>query len=369
MGGPHDIREAVDSLPLGPVREALHGMRAWVVGGVVRDLQRGVAPPTDVDIAVDGDLEPVLERLSAETAVEAGAHHERFGTATVRCDGLTIDLARTRSERYAAPGALPDVEPAGIEADLARRDFTVNAMAMPLASGDLLDPYGGAADLSAGVLRVLHDASFTDDPTRALRAARYASRLGLEPDERTRDLLAGVDLSTVSADRRRAELARLAEEPSAAAGFRLLADWGLITLSDDSIGLIAAIEGHSDPAVRSQAIMLVVEGGSEGAAALELARARPEQPSEAVRLAARRSPAQLLVAEAAGAGWVADYRSSWRDVALEITGEDLLAAGVPEGPAVGAGLRGALARKLDGELEGGREAELATAVELARGSI
>ena len=135
----------------------------------------------DLDVAVDAELDPILERLGLPAR-----RHERFGTATVHLGGRGIDLARTRTERYPEPGALPEVEPAGIEADLSRRDFTVNAMALPLAEpGALLDPFGGAADLRSGTLRVLHDASFADDPTRAIRAARYASRLDL--DARPRD--------------------------------------------------------------------------------------------------------------------------------------------------------------------------------------
>lgn len=375
MGARTDIREAVDALPLGPLLEALGETRGWVVGGAVRDLIAGREPAPDIDVAVDGEVGRVIERLAVSGAAEVEASHERFGTATVRTGGATIDLARTRSETYEHPGALPTITPAGIDADLARRDFTVNAMAVPLRGGDLLDPHGGAADLGAGVLRVLHDGSFADDPTRAIRGARYASRLGLRPDERTRELLARTNLGTVSADRRRAELARLAAEPTAAEGFRLLGAWGILDIGADAVALIAAIDACAvrapwgDPALRAAAILAVAEEEPETRAGLELAQAAPERPSQAVSLAAGKSPVVLLVAVAAGAGWVADYLERWRLVGLEIDGEDVIAAGVPQGPAVGAGLRAALARKLDGELDGGREAELAVAVEVARASI
>ena len=105
--------------------------------------------------------------------------------------GEELDLAATRRERYARPGALPTVDlGAPIRTDLARRDFTVNAMAIPLAEPhELLDPYDGQVDLQAGVLRVIHDASFVDDPTRAIRAARYAARFGFGIEEGTRELL------------------------------------------------------------------------------------------------------------------------------------------------------------------------------------
>lgn len=378
MDSPDQIRAAVEGLPLGPLREALAGVDAWVVGGVVRDLLRGADAPPDVDVAVDAELEPLLARLAAPGGgAEVEASHARFGTATVRIGETTVDLSRTRSETYAAPGALPAVAPAGIDADLARRDFTVNALAMPLSGpGDLLDPFGGAADLAAGTLRALHDRSFIDDPTRAIRAARYAARLGLKPDPRTRQLLVATDLGAVSADRRDAELARLAAEPEAAAGFRLLAAWGVLRPGAEALGLIEEIDAaagrapwSANPGLRAEAILIAAEGGERLSPVLALAAAEPARPSEAVRLAAGRGAAELLLAAAAGAGWVVDCVERWSQVQLQITGEDLIAAGIPEGPAVGAGLRGALERKLDDGLEGGRDAELALAVEIARDSI
>src|SRR5204862_5738281 len=121
---------------------------------------------------VEGELTPLTERLGGETRA-----HERFATASVSVDGLEVDLAATRSETYPRPGALPEVRPASLDEDLARRDFTVNAMAVPLVGEpQLIDPHGGLGDLKRGELRVLHAGSFEDDPTRALRAARYAAR-------------------------------------------------------------------------------------------------------------------------------------------------------------------------------------------------
>lgn len=374
---PDEIRAAIDALPLDPLRAALAGTDAWVVGGVVRDLLRGAAAPPDVDVAIDGELEPLLARLAGEPGVEFEASHVRFGTATVRIGATNLDLSQTRTETYAEPGALPSVAPAPIDADLARRDFTINAIAVPLSGADgPLDPFGGAADLAAGTLRVLHDGSFADDPTRAIRAARYAARLGLEPDPRTRELLASTDLGTVSADRRAAELARLAAEPEAAAGFRLLVEWGVLELGGEALGLIdavdrtaAAVPWSDDPASRSEAIGIVAAGGEQLRSALTLAGAEPARPSAAVRLAAGRTRGELLVAAAAGGRWLNDYVERWSRVRLRITGDELIAAGIPEGPAVGAGLRGALECKLDGGLDGGREAELELAVEIARGAI
>ncbi|MFN8114373.1 MAG: hypothetical protein U0R51_14385 [Solirubrobacterales bacterium] len=364
-----DLTAGVDRLELGRVGEALAGFDAWIVGGVARSLVAGTPPDADIDIAVDAELEPVLERIGLPVR-----RHDRFGTAVLDLgDGRHADIARTRIETYPAPGSLPDVEPAPIEDDLARRDFTVNAIAIAVSPPHrLLDPHGGSADLAAGTLRVLHDVSFADDPTRAVRGARYCARLGLEPEPVTRRLLADADLGTVTRDRRDAELRRLATEQEAAAGFRLLAEWGVMPLAPGAGELLDAVaavradplwSGHAEPGARAMLIAAGVVTGLEEAR--RLAAARPERPSEGVELAAGTDPAVQLVAIAAGGAWIGRYLHEWSEVRLEIDGDDLIAAGIPRGPAVGAGLGGALRRKLDGELDGGRDAELEAALEIA----
>src|SRR5947208_15725938 len=134
----------------------------FLVGGAVRDLLLGRGT-VDLDVAIEGDARAVARELAGRLGGEA-KEHERFGTATVRAGDLVVDLATTRRETYAEPGALPEVEPSSIEEDLARRDFTVNAMAMRLPDGEILDPHKGRADLEGRVIRVLHDRSFVDDP-------------------------------------------------------------------------------------------------------------------------------------------------------------------------------------------------------------
>lgn len=377
MGAPISFPRALKELPLEPLRRCMGEAEAYLTGGGVRALVRGEVPGGELDVAVDGTLEPLVERLEGEAGVEVRGRHPRFGTATVVISGRRLDLTRTRRESYARPGALPEVEPAPIDADLARRDFTVNAMALPLRGPpELLDPFGGARDLGERILRVLHPRSFVDDPTRAIRAARYASRLGLAPDPRTRELLGATDLGTVSADRRSAELERLADEPTAPAGLDLLAKWGLLPLGEEALGLIAAVDAtaaqppwRGDRDARRRAILLALGGGAAAEAAASLARSTPERPSEAVRLAAGHDRAELLLAAAAGCSWIGDYLTRWSGVSLEIDGDDLRAAGIPEGPAIGAGLRAALEGKLDGALEGGREDELALALAVAREPI
>jgi tRNA nucleotidyltransferase (CCA-adding enzyme) len=253
---------------------------------------------------------------------------------------------------------------------LRRRDFTINAMALPLrGEAQLIDPYGGREDLERNLLRVLHTRSFVDDPTRALRAARYASRFGFLLEEKTDALLRVTDLETVSGERRRAELLRLAPEPGAARGFELLQDWGLVETRLDGVALAVRVgELLASPPWQGispldEAVLAAALGPP--AAEQELAAAHPQQPSLAVELANRHDPVELVLARALGAEWLDQYLLEWRAVSLEIDGEDLKAAGVPQGIAIGRGLKEALIRKLDGEISG-RAQELEVALEAAR---
>jgi tRNA nucleotidyltransferase (CCA-adding enzyme) len=337
----------------------------YLVGGAVRDLVLGCGR-ADIDLVVVGDAAALASRLGADVVA-----HERFATAKVVLDGHQVDIAAARSESYPHPGALPVVEPAPtLEADLGRRDFTINAMAVSLHDAErVIDPHGGQVDLAAGLLRVLHPHSFTDDPTRALRAARYAARFGFELEAETGALVRETDLSTVSADRREAELLRLAAEDEAPLAFSLLAEWGLLELREGGADLAASVAAllasapWRDSAPRDRALFAAALGPAGGEEAL--AQAHPERPSEAVVLAAGHDPVELVLARALGADWLDRYLVEWRDVALEIDGEALIAAGVGQGPAIGRGLQEALRRKLDGEIAG-RTEELEVALEAAR---
>lgn len=350
---------------LDAVRGAAADEPVYLVGGAVRDLLLG-RDRADVDLVVVGDAAAFAARLGADPV-----EHERFATAKVELDGHEVDVATARTETYSAPGVLPEIAPASeIEADLGRRDFTINAIALSL-SGEprLIDPYDGRADLDAGLLRTLHPGSFVDDPTRALRAARYAARFGFDLDPKTESLLRAADLETVSADRRHAELLRLAAEPEAGRGFELLAAWGLVELREGGVELARTVSELSkaspwrDLAPRDEAVLAAAvgpAGAEEG-----LAAARPQNPSLAVELASRQGPVELVLARALGAEWLDRYLLEWRSVALEIDGEDLKAAGIPQGVAIGCGLKEALIRKLDGEISG-RDQELEVALEAAR---
>lgn len=337
----------------------------YVVGGAVRDLLLG-RPGADVDLVVVGDAAALATRLGGG-AVE----HERFGTVKAEVEGHEVDIASARTETYPEPGALPVVAPAeSIEVDLGRRDFTINAMAIPLAGEPrLIDPHGGELDLERGLLRVLHPRSFEDDPTRAIRAARYAARFGFTLEPETDRLMRRADLATVSADRRRAELERLAAEPSSGVAFGLLAGWGLIDLRSGGLDLVAAVEevlkapDWAELVPREQALVAAALG-PEGAEQV-LASMWPPKPAEGVEVAERRDPVELILARAMGADWLDQYLSAWRKIEMEIDGSDLLEAGVPEGPAIGRGLQAARRKRLEGEIVN-RDHELAVALEAAR---
>jgi tRNA nucleotidyltransferase (CCA-adding enzyme) len=366
---PTRLEEQIDALPairqLGQIAERVP---AYLVGGVVRDLLLG-REVADLDVAIEGDTEALNELPGFSLERDA-----LFLTGRLEQGDMKIDVAQTRAESYPAPGALPEVRPASIAEDLARRDFTVNAMAFPLTGEhELLDPHQGLDDLRAGLLRILHERSFVDDPTRALRAARYAARFGFELESETDRLLRQADLTTVSEDRIGKELSHIAGEDDPAAALRLIVDWGVLSSLDPQapdrvaeVIRLATAPPWSDWVDRQLAVMLAIVRPLPQVR--ELAAATPERPSEAVRLAATWDAAQLLVARALGAEWLDRYAADWRQVRLEITGEDLLAAGVPEGPALGRGLEAALSGKLDGEISG-REEELRIALAAASGEI
>jgi len=384
---------------------ALEGLPpAYLVGGGVRDLLRG-ADPVDIDIAVEGDARSAA-RAVADRLGSGAREYERFGTATVESAEGIYNFASTRRESYDSPGELPRVSPASLDDDLRRRDFSINAMALGLTGDDLghlYDPCGGVDDMDRGVLRVLHEKSFLDDPTRLLRAVRYAARLGFELDRETerlaREAVAADALSTVSGARIRDELMDLLRETDAPADIERMRDLeihsGLHPELDPDPELVAsaalgAAAIGADRAV--SALAALVESApeeldlwladlhlqaNERDAASRAARVAPRiamtlrkrehSPSDLRELLAREPLEALALALALRAPsdpilrWVTDLRG----VTLDISGDDLLAAGVSEGPAVGRALDETLRRKLDG-LVSGRDDELETALHLVR---
>ena len=374
----------------------------YLVGGAVRDLLRDTAP-LDLDLVIDGELEPVAALLGTPARV-----HDRFETRTVALDGFTYDLARARRETYEHPGALPTVAPAGIEEDLGRRDFTVNAIALGLSGagrGRLLEVAHGHEDVAAARLRVLHDRSFLDDPTRLLRVARYASRLGFAVEEHTHALAAAAvaagAIDTVSGPRLGTEVRLLAGEADPVAGFGALAALGIDAAIASGLGIrtqeradlarraIALVPKDGEPADLALAVASLdvpaaelpglldrlafpaarrdrIVAAATRAGALARSLTETDAPSR-IAGAVGSGPIELVAlagamgAEAPARRWLHELRH----VRLDIDGEDLLAAGLAPGPALGAGLAAARAAKLDGRAVG-REAELAEALRAAR---
>jgi tRNA nucleotidyltransferase (CCA-adding enzyme) len=378
----------------GPVLEALPGP-AYLVGGTVRDLLLGLPPTFDVDLAVVGDAEAFARQL-AQRLDGRVTTHGRFGTATVHYgSGAHVDIAAARVETYSAPGALPDVAPAeSIEEDLARRDFTINAMAVSLPKAELVDPFAGQQQLRDRLVRVLHERSFVDDPTRIFRAARYETRLGFRMDPKTETLAlhALPELARLSGARVREELyAIFAEEIAPAALARLHAlgaDAALglrfperpelleslrelnlryvLALPPEHLGLLAieAAPGKLDELKVERRIARGVEAAHREAAALRERLAARSTPAEVVEEIERTGPDTPLYALALGDdARLREYFERLRGVRLELDGDDLAALGLGESPRVGEVLAELRRQKLNGKLDS-RAAELAAARDL-----
>lgn len=223
-----------------------------LVGGAVRDLLRG-ASPRELDVVVAGGSAELAAELAARLPGNAARMpevtvHERFGTASVGWIHGRIDIAERRAESYPRPGALPVVRPGSAAEDLARRDFTINAIAVALGGprvGELEAVAHALEDLAAGRLRILHAGSFLDDPIRLLRLARYRARLRFELEPETarlaRSALADGALGTVSGARIGAELWLATEEFPPGASFASLGELGVL----ESLALPSPFDGSS----------------------------------------------------------------------------------------------------------------------------
>jgi tRNA nucleotidyltransferase (CCA-adding enzyme) len=387
-----------------------------LVGGAVRDLLLE-RTPRELDVVVGGEEETFAHAaalfardLAARLGVLSGANeHERFGTALVAWDGGRIDIATRRTESYPAPGTLPEVRAGTPVQDLERRDFTVNAIAVALGGvrrGEIREVAHAYEDLQAGRLRVLHPRSFIEDPTRLLRLARYTARLGFEVEPTTAELaraaLLGRALDTVSGARIGTELRLALCEPEAVAVLGVLSGLGVLSalhprlrfeepVARKALALLPE-DGRIDLALLMSLVLpLALRAGPEqraeitslldrwdfpaadrdltaaGAAAVPRLLgdlSRVERPSM-LRAATQRVPLEGIAI--AGALGCEEPASLWleqtRHIHLGITGEDLLRAGIPEGPDVGDRLEAALKRRLDGELDEGPAAELQAALD------
>ena len=427
------VLDALADHPGGPQLLALAGGREDValVGGAVRDLLLG-RTPRELDVVVASgaadfaqDLAANLESADSGACAGSGVRgcapqttvHERFGTALVAWAHGRVDVAQRRAESYPAPGALPQVRSGTVEEDLRRRDFTVNAIAVSLGGsrrGETAAAEHALDDLAAGRLRVLHERSFVDDPTRLLRLARYSARLGFVPERRTRELaadaLAGGALATVSGARVGAELRLALGEHDPVAALSRMSSLGVLAAVHPGLRLpeqvarralaLLPADGRSDLLLMASLLLALSMDPDQDAEAeihelldrLEFTAPDRERvmrsalvaPSLVEEMVVAARPSQLHEAlfahtlEAVALGGALGDESTtacggeamqWfdrlRHVRLLITGDDLIAAGIPAGPQIGQRLATALARKLDGELSDGREAELAAALEEA----
>jgi tRNA nucleotidyltransferase (CCA-adding enzyme) len=388
-------RELAGLERFGQVLDALPGP-AYLVGGTVRDLLLRRPPRFDFDLAVVGDAERFAGHLAARLGGRLTTYGQ-FATARVDYDDAHVDVAAARTETYSAPAALPDVAPAdSIEDDLARRDFTINAMAISLPDARLIDRFEGIAHLRDRLVRVLHEGSFIEDPTRIFRAARYETRLDFRMDPKTETLamMAAPVVAQLSGARVREELFAIFEEdeperilarlhglgvdtelgvefPQVATNLqprlRELNDAYALGLSRAHLGLLSirAPEGWLDDIKVNRRIADGVEAAHREEPFLRSALGgRADAPAEIVEAVERTGPDTALYTLARGEDPALQrYFERLRNVRLEVDGDDLLALGLDESPRVGEVLGELRRRKLNGELAG-RAEELAAAREL-----
>ena len=381
----------------------------YIVGGSVRDLLLGRAIK-DFDFTVEGDAAKLAEALLKKYAGNV-VFHTRFGTATWSLDESTykrlnvplvgasdfppfLDLISARSETYSQPGALPTIQRSSIDDDLRRRDFTINALAVRLDGaqyGQLHDPLGGRPDLERGLIRVLHETSFLDDPTRMLRAVRYAGRYSFEIEPKTIDLIndeAKSVLASLSGERLRHEIDLIFKEQHPPGMLNRLSELGLLepihpSLPKAGTQLFSLETSAAEfwefnvPEVLGWITWLMLLSSSE----IEEIAKRLDFPGSLSRSV--HAAASLLEAMPAFTNWkpsqwtlyldelptlaiyavyrvtkeksLREYLLNWQHVKQTITGNDLKARGLEPGPRYAEILRHLRAAWLDGEVESEEE--------------
>ena len=368
------------------------GIRAYLVGGIVRDLMLGRSS-VDIDIMTEGDAEGLARQMAEKLGARLTVHRA-FGTASLKIDGFSVDLATCRSEDYLRPGALPVVRPGSLHDDLRRRDFTINAMAVCINTpkrGELTDLFGGRQDLDRGLVRVLHDKSFQDDATRMMRAVRYEQRLGFKLENTTSRLLRrSLDmLDTISSDRLKNELSLWLDENYPEKILRRAGQLGILgklhpTLAWNlqmNMAFRRAASGMGAATSRLYFCLLVYNLNEDALyellGRLNLTGSRLDLLShqslelksrceELNRPAVKKSKtyytlreydtvvvqAHLCYAKAPALRRnLGQYLNSLRQIKTSLGGNDLLKLGVREGPQVGIILRKLLAARLDGTVQ------------------
>lgn len=298
------------STRVGPLAQRFSqaGYRFYLVGGLVRDLVLGRKLSSDVDVTTDALPEEIIKLLRgwADAVWDQGA---RFGTIGASTDGIVYEITTHRSESYSSDSRKPVVDfSSAIDDDLARRDFTVNAMAVEVPGDVLVDPHGGRDDLVAGVLRTPLDpmVSFSDDPLRMLRAARFSSGYELQPVEGLESAIVSLRdrIGIVSRERIRDEFDKLFSAARPAAGLTLLARTGLLGLAIPGAGDLPAARFElldrleASPSIRLAALLeSATTGRSELTALLQQLRFSSKFSREVVSLvgALRQSRAAVAV--------------------------------------------------------------------------
>jgi poly(A) polymerase len=377
-----------------------------LVGGAVRDLQlhrvhndpwRGLP---DLDLVVEGraaDLVEALVEQLGQGVVQRCQEHGAYGTVELELrvagEPVLLDVATARRESYPVPAENPQVSFGCLADDLARRDFSINAMALELASGSLLDPHGGREDLERRQLRFLHGGSVRDDPTRLVRGARYAARLGLELEpasaEQARSTLAAWPWTWRPGDppgqapaalgtRLRMELELLLEREPWLAALTVLQGWGAMALLDPALQadgawprrlrwaqrlgvspLVALVAGAADPLALAERLQLPHRQHRLLVQWLELRRRLQERQGDGLPGLAEHwcalleapgcSPEAVALALACGTGPcrpLLRWLLRWRFVKSDCSAADLLAAGMRQGPELGQRLRALRAERL-----------------------
>jgi tRNA nucleotidyltransferase (CCA-adding enzyme) len=377
------------------------GTRVYLVGGMVRDILLH-RENMDIDLVIEGDGIQFAKAFANRNGCELAAH-DRFGTATIVFpDRFKMDVASARTESYQSPAALPEVQGGILRQDLYRRDFTINSLAVDLSPqnfGNLIDYFGGWDDLHRGVIRILHGLSFIDDPTRALRAVRFATRFNFRISEDTKRFMRNAAeikvLDKLSGKRFWSELRNLLMEEHPIPGIRMLSEYGLLSfihpqveLDPFTLDLLYQIESvlswfhlnflNERPGKWLLQLMALLEKLNRDeriavaqkfqltADAQEILRVyksnakdihtrlRDVQKASSLYFSLREYPVEVLLYAMARAGQdsmrqrIALYLRDLRGSKLQISGDDVMKLGVPQGPKVKEALDQVLRVHLDG---------------------
>ncbi|HOO55258.1 MAG TPA: hypothetical protein PLN69_00420 [bacterium] len=395
-------------IKMGAVAEK-SGCRLCLVGGVVRDIVLN-GTSVDADLVLEGDAIEFARKAAAFLEMDY-VQHKVFGTATLEArNGLKFDIATARHEEYPEPGSLPKVKPATIEADLKRRDFTINAMAVslnPSEFGELIDPFGGLDDIQAKKLRILHSKSFVDDPTRIFRGIRFAGRLEFEFEKATlkklKEAVAGRAFDCISGQRIKNELKLIFQDAGRVRAIIMLQELGIDGAVVEGFRANYDLFYPIDRARKSWDIMIKHPEGFEAEewmvylASLSVGNSLETLVSFAKRISATRHEAGVLLrlcetdkpdyvsvmkTDEARPSQVADimeklpfeisvcrfaagdeaerknieyYFDRTARSGLEIGGDDLIKKGYPENQKIGLALKEVLRRKRDGLVSGAKE--------------